>query len=63
MREEKKVITVNSFQHNLLINGINEFRNVLLAEQQPTEDVDSLLIKIIDAPTQRETRKFDREDR
>ena len=34
--------------YNLLINGINEFRNMLLAEDLPTEDVDELLLKIID---------------
>ena len=33
---------------NLLINGMNEFRNMLLAEDLPTEDVDELLLKIIE---------------
>ena len=32
----------------MLINGMNEFRNMLLAEKLPTEDVDELLLKIID---------------
>lgn len=36
------------FECNLLINGMNEFRNMLLAENLPTEDVDELLLKIID---------------
>lgn len=62
MREEKRVITVDSFEHDLLINGINEFRNSLLEEEQPTEDVDELLMKILDAPP-RKKRRFDREDR
>lgn len=62
MREEKRVITVDPFEHDLLINGINEFRNSLLKEEQPTEDVDELLMKILDAPP-RKKRRFDREDR
>ncbi|MGN0467769.1 MAG: hypothetical protein ACI4GY_03480 [Acutalibacteraceae bacterium] len=62
MREEKRVITVDPFEHDLLINGINEFRNSLLEEEQPTEDVDELLMKILDAPPQKK-RRFDREDR
>jgi hypothetical protein len=62
MREEKRVITVNDFEQNLLVNGINEFRNMLLERGMPTEDVDKLLIKVIDAPPQRK-RRFDREDR
>lgn len=62
MREEKRVITVNDFEQNLLVNGINEFRNMLLEQGMSTEDVDKLLIKVIDAPPQRK-RRFDREDR
>ena len=62
MREEKRVITVNDFERNLMVNGINEFRNMLLEQGMPTEDVDKLLIKVIDAPPQRK-RRFDREDR
>lgn len=62
MREEKRVITVDSFDHDLLINGINEFRNMLIEEELPTEDVDKLLLKILDAPPQK-VRRFDRESR
>ncbi len=62
MREEKRVITVDDFDHNLLINGINEFRNMLIEQGISTEDVDKLLLKVIDAPPQRK-RRFDREDR
>lgn len=62
MREERRVITVDDFEQNLMINGINEFRNMLLEQGMPTEDVDKLLMKVIDAPPQRK-RRFDREDR
>lgn len=62
MRKEKRVITVDDFEHNLLINGINEFRNMLIEKDMPIEDVDNLLRKLIDAPLLRK-RRFDREDR
>lgn len=62
MGEEKRVITVDSFQHDLMINGINEFRNMLIEQEMPIEDVDELLKKILDAPLLRK-RRFDREDR
>lgn len=62
MRDEKRVITVDDFEQNLMINGINEFRNMLLEQGMPTEDVDKLLMKVIDAPPQRR-RSFDREAR
>ena len=41
-------IKFTDFECNLLINGMNEFRNMLLAKDLPTEDVDELLLKIID---------------
>lgn len=57
MKTDKRVITVDSFEHDLLINGFNEFRNQLLKDEKPTEDVDSLLMKIIDAPYLKEKRR------
>lgn len=62
MREEKRVITVDGFEHDLLINGINGFRNSLLENEYPTEDIDKLLMKILDAPPLKR-RRVDREDR
>ena len=44
----KKVkIKFKDFECNLLINDMNEFRNLLISDGIPTEDVDKLLIKII----------------
>ena len=44
----KKVkIKFTDFECNLLINGMNEFHNMLLSVGIPTEDVDELLLKII----------------
>lgn len=44
----KTKIKFTDFKCNLLINGINEFRNMLLNDDLPTEDVDALFLKIID---------------
>ena len=46
--DRKIKIKLTDFECNLLINGMNEFRNMLLAEDLPTEDVDALLLKIVD---------------
>ena len=45
--ERKTKIKFTDFECNLLVNGMNEFRNMLLVEDLPTEDVDKLLLKII----------------
>ena len=47
MVNRKTKLKLTDFECNLLINGMNEFRNMLLAEGITTEDVDELLIKII----------------
>ena len=63
MPEEKKIITVDDFEHRLMVNGLTDFRNDLIKEDKPTEDVDELILKVIDAPTKKEKRKADREGR
>ena len=40
MFRKKTKLKLDSSECNLLINGMNEFSNMLLAEDLPTEDVD-----------------------
>lgn len=47
MFNKKTKLKLTDFECNLLINGMNEFRNTLLSDGIPTEDVDELLLKII----------------
>ena len=50
MAEEKRVVELSDFEHRLLVNGLAGFRTDLIREDKPTEDVNDLLIKDIDAP-------------
>ena len=63
MRDEKRVVTLNSFEQRLMVQGLNDFRNDALRDGKPTEDVDNLLLQVIDAPTKREKRRAEREAR
>ena len=63
MRDEKRVVTLNSFEQRLMVRGLADFRNDALRDGKPTEDVDNLLLKVIDAPTKREKRRAEREAR
>ena len=63
MAEEKKVITLDDFEQRLMVSGLLDFRNDLLKEEKPTEDINDLILKVIDAPTKKEKRRFDREER
>ena len=59
--DEKVVVTLDDFEQRLLVSGLADFRNDLIRDEKPTEDVDDLILK--DAPTQKEKRKADREAR
>ena len=61
--DEKVVVTLDDFEQRLLVSGLADFRKDLIRDEKPTEDVDDLILKVIDAPTQKEKRKADREAR
>ena len=63
MNADVRVIKLDSFEHRLLIRGMADFRNLLIETEKPTEDVDDLLLKIIDAPTKKEMKRDRREKR
>ncbi len=60
MAEGKVVMTLDSFEQRLLVGALTDFRNELIREERPTEDVDVLLLKVIDAAPQKERKKADR---
>lgn len=63
MADEKRVISIDDFEHRLMVNGLNDFRNDLIKGEKPTEDIDELLLKVIHAPTKKEKRKQNRDAR
>ena len=60
MAEDKVVVALDSFEQRLMVSALTDFRNDLIREEQPTEDVDSLLLKVIDAVPRKERKKADR---
>ena len=53
MRREKRYIYMDSTEHRLAIVGMNHFRNYLIQAGKPTEDVDTLLLKLLKAKRKR----------
>ena len=43
-----------------MVSALTDFRNDLIRVERPTEDVDGLLLKVIDAAPQKERKKADR---
>ena len=60
-RQDKVVLTLDSYEHGIMIRALNELRNDLLEEQRDTFPVEDVLLKTIDAPSQK-GRKAKRRD-
>ena len=60
MAEEKVVVTLDNFEQRMMVSGLADFRNDLIRDEKPTEDVDELILKVIDAPTEKARKKADR---
>ena len=63
MRDEKRVVALNDYEQRLMVRGLTDFRNDAIRDGKPTEDVEDLILKVIDAPTKQEKLRSDREAR
>lgn len=52
-RREKRVLELDRYEHGVVINALNEMRNDLIEEERPTDIVDEVLLKTIDAPSRK----------
>ena len=50
MARNNRVVELNQDEHNLMVNGLNYFRKAMAEQDVPTEDIEDLLLKVIDAP-------------
>ena len=53
MMEKKYHIALDDFERRIVVNCLNEMRNELISEGKDTEDMDTILLKVIDAKTKR----------
>ena len=44
-----KTLSIDSYEQGILIHALNDMRNELISEERPTDAVDDLLIKAMDA--------------
>ena len=52
-KEETRILALDQYEHGVVINALNMIRNDLLEEQRPTDIVDEVLLKTIDAPVKK----------
>ncbi len=52
-KQERRILSLDKYEHGVVINALNEMRNDLIGEDRPTDIVDEVLLKTIDAPTKK----------
>ena len=52
-KSKRKYFYLDDFEHRLLVGCLMTARNEYIHEGKPTEDVNELILKIIDAPTKK----------
>lgn len=60
-RTEKHIVTLDSCEHGVVIHALNDLRIRLIQSERPTDIVDELLLKIIDAPVKKSNGNKSRE--
>lgn len=53
MKEKRKCLYLDDFDHRLLVGGLMTARNEYIQEDKSIEDVNELILKIIDAPAEK----------
>ena len=51
-----KQLTLDRYEHGLKVRAIYDLWKRMLAENAPTEDIEDLLLKVIDAPSKKKWR-------
>ena len=59
-REERRVLSLDQYQHGVIVNALNDKRNDLIKEKRPTDIVDEVLLKALDAPRKKVRCKNER---
>ncbi|AHF09026.1 MULTISPECIES: hypothetical protein [Dehalobacter] len=57
MKDAERVLTIDIYEQGVMVNALNELRNDLIQEERPTDAVDELLLKTIDAPAKKLKRR------
>lgn len=63
MKMEERILNLDCYEHGIVIHALNTLRNNLIGERRPTDAVDDLLLKTMDAPYQKNKRRGNREAR
>lgn len=60
MGDDKRVLVLDKYDHRLLVKTLCDKRNELIEKGEPTDLIDEMLLKTVDAPTKKFFRKKER---
>ena len=63
MKDRGKILTLNDAEQQLIVKGLYDIRSQLRQQNDPAADVEDLILRVIDAPRQKEQRRGAREGR
>lgn len=53
MKEEQRMVGLDKYEEGAVLTALNDMRNEQIEENQPTDLVDDLLLKILHAPSKK----------
>lgn len=53
--EETRTVTLDKYDYKLMLNALNEFRNLKLQENVDVEIIDKLIMNLLNAPANKRT--------
>ena len=63
MKTDEVTLDLNGREQRLMVNGLVGFRNGIIVKNLPTEDLDDLILKVIDARPKKSRRRWSRDER
>lgn len=60
--EDTKILELDKYEYGILINALNQLRNNLIKEEESTDVINELLLKVIDAPDKSQKKENFRKD-
>ena len=63
MKTDEVTLDLNGREQRLMVNGLVGVRNGIIVENLPTEDLDDLILKVIDARPKKSRRRWSRDER
>mgnify|MGYP001837079668 FL=1 len=58
--EEMRTINLDKYDYRLILNALNEFRNIKIQENVDTEIIDKLMSKLLKAPINKKILSLNR---